>query len=278
MRNFFNRNGIRIAIAAIFILIVLGATLTYYNRNIMKESLEVKQTTVDVDKRVEKVFDNVQRMDISARGYALIRKPEFLFHPVEVARKEAKATFAELDTLFKKQGYQNPKHFDEIKRGIANYLDAYQKMVNHLHNNEMDEYLAMLATDYGKIVHAKFVPFQTATNQFEEEVLKKATRDYEAAVQRNEIVQYLLVLLGLPTLIWILYKLGKDERGRISLLLDLDRNNKQYLFNDGSDSTREAKSILSNSIVNLQRASNFVTGISEGNYEVKWEGLMIMPT
>ncbi|HYG00828.1 MAG TPA: hypothetical protein VD927_00220, partial [Chryseosolibacter sp.] len=72
--NYIRKNLIKVAISLIFILIVTGALLSYYNRIIMSKSLTIKAQSDLTTKTVERIFENIQLMDISARGYALIRQ------------------------------------------------------------------------------------------------------------------------------------------------------------------------------------------------------------
>ena len=80
---------------------------------------------------------------------------------------------------------------------------------------------------------------------------------YEHAVMRNRMLQILLILIDLPTLCWVIYKLNKDDKERKSLLLNVQDNNRKYLFDDGADDKTEAKVIIGKSIECLQMAATF---------------------
>jgi CHASE3 domain sensor protein len=272
MKDLLKENAIRIAIVAVFILIFIGAALSYYNRYTMSNALTVKKRSEAVLQEIDRIHDNIRFMDISARGYALIRKRHFLFWKVDNARALNNEVFTELDSLFEIQGLINPD-YEKMKRVLHEYTNVFAKMVNHLEYGRDHEYLVMLEFDYGKSFYQTFTPFLDKIITFENKQSQEAQEQYEAAVARNRIVQLLLFIMGLPTLLWIFFKLVKDERERKKLLLNLETNNKQYLFDNGAESEREAKKILQTSIKNLQQASKFVGEISTGNYEVKWDGL-----
>jgi hypothetical protein len=162
-----------------------------------------------------------------------------------------------------------------MKRALHEYTNVFSEMVNHLEHYETTDYLTMLEYDYGKSFYQAFTPFLDQITAFENSLSQEAQTQYEAAVARNRVVQLLLFIMGLPTLLWIFLKLVRDERERRGLLLNLETNNKQYLFDNGTQSEKEARLILLTSIKNLQQASKFVGEISTGNYEVKWEGLTV---
>lgn len=271
--NFLRENAIKVAISIVFILILIGASLTYYNRQIMSDSLVIKAQSEMTLNAVDRIFENIQMMDISARGYALIREPAYLFHTVKNAKDYNTLTYRLLDSLLQVQQYDGMKQYEEVKSGLNVYTDWFEKMVNHLERDEMDAYLAMLREDQGKMFWQAFVPFLENINAFEKKINDAAQTEYTAAVNRNTFVQFLLVILGLPTLIWILYKLDKDEKKRTGLLINLDENNRKYLFDDGSAVKEQGEEILTNSIKILEKASNFVDEIAVGNYSVNWQGL-----
>jgi hypothetical protein len=160
-----------------------------------------------------------------------------------------------------------------MKKAMFDYTQVFSKMVTHLEKNEMNDYLLMLDYDYGKSFYQTYTPLLDEITSLENDLSAKAQEQYEAAVSRNRIVQVLLFLFGLPTLFWIFYKLRHDDHERKKLLLNLETNNRQYLFDSGSPTEKNAKVILQKSIENLQQASKFVGEISTGNYEAQWEGL-----
>lgn len=274
--SYLRKNLIQVAISLIFILIVTGALLSYYNRIIMSKSLTIKAQSDLTIQTVERIFENIQLMDISARGYALIREPQYLFHSIDDALNYNKVTYRQLDSLFALQGIDTMQRIPKVKASLDEYTQWYVKMVRHLQNDEMDAYLAILEKDYGKNFFQEYTPFMDQINEIENKVVVNAQEEYEAAVNRNSIVQFLLVLLGLPTLILIYYRLRKDSKERATLFQKLQENNRRYLFNEGNEdevSAEDGKRVLDNSIRSLEKAANFVNQISEGNYEVQWEGL-----
>jgi CHASE3 domain sensor protein len=272
MLSFIKQNAIRVAIVLVSILILIGASLSYYNRYSMNKALIAKEQTESVLKEIDRIHDNIRFMDISARGYALIRKDGFLFWKVQNAEQQNTEIFNNLDSLFELQGFQDP-NYGKMKVALIHYTGIFSKMVDHLQHDDLNQYLIMLDFDYGKQFYQTFEPFLASITEFESQMTNASQKQYESAVARNRIVQVLLFLVGFPTLVWMLFKLSKDERARKALLLDLEKNNKQYLFNNGNESDNEPALILQTSIHNLKQASQFVTEISHGNYEVDWIGL-----
>jgi len=273
MKQFLRNNTIRIAIGTVSVLIILGAALSYYNKSVMSNALVLKEQSNLVLKEVERTYQTIQLMDISARGFALVRQPEYLFWSVKMSNDRNADIFQNLDSLFALQDFKNPKLYSEVKKGLDDYTRMYAQMVVHLQANEDSLYMDLLKKDVGRYFWEVFNPFSQDVNSFEAKANADAQQSYEEAVMRNTMLQVLLILIGLPTLGWVVYRLEKDEKERKSLLMNVQTNNRQYLFDDGGSDESEAKTILGKSIQDLQKAAAFVNEISKGNYEAQWNGL-----
>lgn len=273
MKQFVKENLIKIAIGVVSVLILLGAALSFYNNRQMSKALILKEQSGLTLKEVERTYQNIQLMDISSRGYALVRQPDYLFWSVKMANDRNADIFQNLDSLFALQGFKNPKFYPEVKKGLNDYTKMYAQMVTHLQAKEDSLYLVLLKQDVGRYFWEVFNPFSQDVNAFEAQKNQEAQQSYADAVMRNRMLQVLLILIGLPTLGWVIYKLDKDEKARRSLLMNLHDNNKKYLFDNGSQDETEAKTILGKSIEDLQKAASFVNEISQGNYEAQWNGL-----
>ncbi len=273
MKEFLRQHLIRIAIGVICLLILLSAGLSYYNNSVMSRALILKEQSNFALREVERVYQNIQLMDISARGYALVRTNDYLFWSVKMAKDRNSDIFQNLDSIFNAQGFENPDRYEEVKKGMDNYTNMFAQMVEHLSQNNDSLYIALLRKDEGRYFWDVFNPFSKHVNEFEAMINQEAVSSYAQASMRNNIVQLLLVFAGIPTLIFVLYRLAKDERERRALLLNVAENNNKYLFNDGKQADSDAKTILDHLIVDLQHAATFVNEISARNYEAKWEGL-----
>jgi CHASE3 domain sensor protein len=272
MREFLKKNAIHLAIGLVSLLIIIGGIFSIINRSTMHRSLTVKDQTEAVLREVDLIHDNMRFMDISSRGYALIRKDEYVFWNVESARGLNRRIFRHLDSLFAIQGFEHAK-YEDMESGLNTYATVFEKMLTHLKNEETGEYLKLLEHDYGKSFYVSYTPLLDEIAAFEKQLATSAQDEYATAMDWNMMVQTLLILVGLPTLFWLFYRIRSDERERKELLLDLEQNNRKYLFDSGRELDQDVKQILNNSIVNLQQASRFVGEISVGNYEVRWEEL-----
>jgi len=273
MVKFFKNHLVTIAIYLVSILIVSSVALSFYNNSVMENALEVKEQTDLVLRTVDEAFLNIRQMDISGRGYALMDEERFMFWSVEMAEEANLRNFKTLDSLLQIQGYRDPQNYRAVKDGFDRYIELYEDMVMKLNNDDLEGYKSILAEDYGKQFFEINDIFIGKLRPYEQQLVAKAEERYEEAVLSNTIVQLLLLIIGLPTLIFVITKLRREEKARTKLLMELRENNKEYVFNDGDKRFRGAKQILQTSISNFKKAADYVDKVSSGDYEVQWEGL-----
>ncbi|HYG37279.1 MAG TPA: GAF domain-containing protein [Cytophagales bacterium] len=273
MKTFIEKNFINLGIIIIGILILLSGGLSFYNERIMEKALRIKDQSEAVKKATEDTYTNIRQMDVSLRGFAIIPEDQFFFYKIDAAKEGNRLAFSKLDELLKVQGYSDPENYNEVKKGMEDYIERYEKMYNYLKENKREEFIAFMRHDYGKYFWETYKKFADRLYAYEEKINKEAEASYQAAIFRNSLVQTLMIILGIPTLTMLLIKLKNQETTRKALLINLEENNRRFLFNPGNEKQENAKEILESSIQNLQKASDFVTQISEGNYSVNWEEL-----
>src|SRR5690606_11509477 len=142
-------------------------------------------------------YQNLERMDISSRGYALIPEDRFLFISVESAAAIHQKNFLVLDSLFGLQNYKDSKNYVRVKNGFAHANKLYGQMVGLLQEGNNEEYLKILADDYGYELYPIYLEWYNELMDFENALDAELNHRYEAAMQRNMMVQILLVLFGL---------------------------------------------------------------------------------
>jgi len=164
--------------------------------------------------------------------------------------------------------------FKKIKIAVNNYLLFVDQMRLEAKNEDITKFKVMLALEKEYDLYRVFAPFLTSHLKYENEVIVKAEKGYENAMNRNIILQLVLLSIGLPVLVIMIYLPNKENERRKDLLLQLEKNNRQYLFNKGNEiDTSSTKKVIDHSIENFIKANQFITNISEENYEIKWVGL-----
>ena len=268
-------NLLTISMAAVMILIVLGTAFTWLNKREIIETTIIKSQAEEVKQRLDMIFSvTLRQIDLGLRGYALTKNDQLL-SPMMTAMAANEANLTKLDSLLKLQKLDTSvTRFERIKRGVDDYIEYSKLMKNEAERDSIGRFVKMLEKDKGYDLWVLFSPFSASHISYENALIEKAQSDYEAALNRNIIIQLILLILGIPSLIFVIYATRKEARDRRNLLLELEENNRKFLFDPGSEITvNNPKEVIENSINNFKRASGFIKEITSKNYAVQWTGL-----
>ncbi|MCU0352395.1 MAG: PAS domain-containing protein [Cytophagales bacterium] len=259
----------------VVVLIVIGSGLIFYNQRVIKETLAIQKQTEAVRFEVGYGFSEITRdVDMTIRGYAVMREKGFLYVSNEGIRKKNADNQRRLDSLLALQNYRDPKGLEALrsyKSIIADYIDYHQTMVDLLQKDSMNTFMKLFAEDKGRFVWGEYSKAKDIIGAFEEDMFQKAKARYEFAMQSNIVVQLLMVFVGLPIIFLVMRKLYRESRQRQALLQQLADNNRKYLFDPGTGAnTQTAEQVVGNSIANLQKASDFVEKITAGDHGAEW--------
>lgn len=268
-------NFISFSLTLLIILILFNAALIVYNRHVMEENNALRKQTEEVKRVWNSIFEsNLRRMDLGLRGYALI-KNKGLLGPYYDGRKDMPIALRQIDSLLQVQQLDSIREkFELFKPMVTNYLAHSDNMLQMIEEDNIDEFKKLLNEDRGLTLWLAFSPMLTKVTNYQNELFEQALTRYQQALDRNVIFQVLLVLLTIPTLIGVMYRIKYDAKNRKKLLADFEQNNRQYMFDSGIELPADnPQVIIQSSIKNLKKASSFVKDIAAGNYNVSWEGL-----
>jgi CHASE3 domain sensor protein/putative methionine-R-sulfoxide reductase with GAF domain len=271
----FKENFISLSLTLLIVLILLNATLIFYNRSVMVTNNVLQKQTEEVKKAWAEIFEsNLRRMDLGLRGYAITRNPQLL-DPYVTGKKDMPRTMARIDSLLTVQKLDSLKlQFDIFEPKVEAYIKYAEEMENKARNEDLEGFKILLNEDRGYDLWQAFAPMFSFINNYQDKLVDEARASYQQAMDRNVIFQVFLVLLTIPTMIGVMLRIRRDTRNRRKLLADFDKNNRQYLFDSGEAlSADNPQVIIQSSIRNLKKASSFIKDIAGGNYGVTWEGL-----
>lgn len=264
-----------IAILLIFFvsLLLINSALVFYNGNAIVKNHSLKNETELIKQRAAGISTYIlHRADLAVRGFALT-KNEKLAGPILHILKDKDSIFNSLETLLVKQQYDITK-FRRLKASVENYLIFSTQMIELVRQDSMSRFAALLNEDRGYKLWKQYEEFSVPLFAYEDTINAAADQKYIEAVADNRIIQAILVLLGGPLIIYIIWKLRSEEHQRTLFLSALEQNNRKYIFDNGSSKTvTDWKEAVAGSINNFQHANEFITKISEGNYTAGWEGL-----
>jgi len=260
-----------ISISIVLMLASLGFTV--YNRQVMLKNTEIKQKAEFIKKATADLhFRGVKSSDLTVRGYALVQSEHYQQMPV--VRKVTQQNFDTLKVLLKSENH-DLKQFEAVKDTILKYYDFQEYMMTLAEKDSMTLFKSLFKDDKGDKVWAFYNEFAQVVNNTEDALLAQAQDDYQQALNGNIIVQIFMVVIGVPTLLLVLIWLHREQKTRQKLLLNLQKNNQEYLFDDGKlMSSKEItdQAIIDETVKNLQQAARFVQDLAKGDYHTKWDG------
>ncbi len=267
---------VTISMLVVMILIVLATTFTWLNKKRIVETTLLKGQAELVKTRMGNIFREYLRgMDLGLRGYALTKNKQVL-SPYENALTGNATNLRNLDSLFRVQKLDTTlARFEKIKEGINKYVEVTKAMKAAVESDNTAEFVNLLNQDKGYDLWVLFSPFNDRIIKYEDVLIAKAQADYESALDWNIFIQVILLALGLPSLAYVIYRTHKETKDRQHLLFDLQKNNRDYLFDPGTDDLHSIgfHDAIGQSINNFKKASEFINGISSKNFEVRWAGM-----
>lgn len=276
---FLKKYFIQLLLVTVIFLMLLSSALIIVNKRIIDESsLALK---IIADTKFE-VFSSqlavVQHCDVSIRGFAIIREERYMYFQPAQLKVMMERTFFRVDSLLRLQGFDDAEGWTALKRyqkHIRLLVDDHALMTKYLRNKQDSLFMDIFKQDKGKNLGPEGgTIFETKFLAFEDDLTKKAETNNKAALQNNIYIQILMLLVGIPSILYVLWKLNNDSIKRKKLLLQFQESNRTYLFDSGMD-TKEAneKEIIEKSIADLQQATDFITKISKGDFDVNWAAL-----
>ncbi len=271
MRKFFSLlkgNVIYVSIFLMVALIILTTIVAFRNQSVMKETNR-RITEADIVLRnVEDLWGGINLMDLGIRGFALTKK-EGLLGPFNQAERVNPNYIDTLRTFMKKQQLPTEK-LEQYVVLNNNYVALCREMIGLINQDSLKAFTRLLEEDRGLALWLAYSGFSSELVTHENQIKEEAEKSYQAAVNGNTILQILLFLVGAPSLYLLFYKIRKQASSTRSLLLNLEDNNRKYVFDPGTEVIEDHEKIMNSSIENLKKASSFIGKITKGEYDAIW--------
>lgn len=265
------KNAVYVSIVIVAVLIVVSSIYAWHNQRVIAET---DQTIKDAEKGVVDVhtlLNNLQTMDLGVRGFA-IGKTDGLLKPFnDEVEKNPRLLNVVLETV--KANNLPADKFEGYKKAIQEYITFCNHMVEVARVDSMKEFKALMIEDRGYKVWQEYSKLEAQLVPLLDAKKAEAVNQYQGAVTTNSIISVLLALIGVPSLLVIFFRIRQEAKDRQALLMNLEQNNRKYVFDPGTDVSKEAAVILSSSIENIKNASDFIKKITSGNFATHWPGM-----
>lgn len=270
MKKFLSNNWLAIVISIAFIASTITAIRNGYvidhNHQLLQQTEQVKQNTEAI------LSDIMHGLDLGVRGYGLTLD-EKLLNPYDKAISAAPTIFAKLDSLLEQEDYKERTKLQAVRSKINSYIAFSNDMITLAKDGRMDEFKGKLKEDRGYDVWFEYNQFAAPLFEHQEKLNAQALSEYKKAINVNLILQVAILVLVLPLLYVFLSQIRKERKARGLLLKEVEVTDRSFVFNDGETTKNLTEEINKRSMAHVKQASEFISAITEGNYNVTWSGL-----
>lgn len=195
------KNIIFLIVGLISVLLVTNVVLTYYNNDIIKENHDI-QSQVE---RVKLYYDEIGKsvihsIDIGLRGYYIVRTPEFVA-PMDNAISVKDSVLLKIEENLRVLNYDDPA-YEIFKDSLNTYTEYCFKLKELLIDNRDDEFRRIFRADKGAHLWWQYLQLENNIVKHLNSVDSVAQRKYESALQRNQLIQIILLVICVPTLLF----------------------------------------------------------------------------
>ncbi len=271
MKKFLQHNWIILTISVATIASVLMALR---NKSTIDKNSALQQQSATVKKLTKEILsETVHGLDLGLRGFAISKEDRMLI-PYKKAIERNEGIFSELKILLEEQNYPHRDELQLVRSEVDNYIRLCNNMIESTKGDTtINKMKGMLHDDPGYNVWKRYDDFSRPLNSFEDAIYEQALANYNSAIFNNLVLQIFIGLLILPALLLFMKHLRKEREARQSLLLEVEQNDRRFVFNPGTVYSSDARTVIDTTIKNSQEASNFIKAMANGNYDVKWNGL-----
>lgn len=272
LHQLFKKYGLRLSLIFMIAIVCTNAILVLYFRNVIIKSSESSITIQKIRDGLSNIDSYFRQGDIGVRAYLIRQNSQFLL-PYNTAKDNYKQNLDELEEILIESGF-DINIMTPAKEAISGYMQTLKLMIDLCDNGNVDEAIEIFLTDPGLLVWQQYSPFLEQCNAFTDQLAASSQRSYKSSINFILVIQIFLIIVAVPVLGLAYRKIVKDDRFRIGLFRQIDESNRKYLFDSGEEvELTEQDTIISKLIINLKRAAGFINNITNGNYNIAWEGM-----
>jgi putative methionine-R-sulfoxide reductase with GAF domain len=273
VKNFLTRNAITVAIIVIVMLLATNVVLILQYKATLVRNNGIKLQAENIKYMSGQLIDYLlHNMDLGIRAYGATKNKEMMA-PTNTAIEKIDEYFDKLENDLHKQSY-DVTGLNELRKTYLDYGKFIHEMARMVDVDSVNAFRRMMSEDRGLKVFMHWNDVGVKISIHEDVIKGQAEESYQAAINNNIYLQFFILIVSLPTLGFVIFKIRRDNGERFSLLKELEENNRKYVFNPGTATySNDQKQLIEHSIKNLQQASEFIENISEGRYDTTWTEL-----
>jgi CHASE3 domain sensor protein len=271
VKKLLRQHGIKISIYFIILLIAIDTLATYRYKLALSENISEQAKLDAIATQKGTIISNLNNIDMSLRGYLLVQNEAFL-GTYEKIKSQSRPTMVFLETNLPKIDIEATA-LSEMKKMLDNYFNLMDTVIVMAKSGDMEGALKIIKEDHGTAVWETYMRLSGVVDPVIQQQKAASQENYNSLLNASMVFQFMLFLLGLPTLSYAVYNLTRTKKKRTALFQQLDNQNRTLIFDSNKPADLDNEdSVINDIITNLTKAANFIKGIAQGNYDVKWDG------
>lgn len=212
------RNIVFLIVGLISILLMTNVGLTYYNNRIIKENQAIQSQVEKVTLYYDQIGKSIiHSLDIGLRGYYIVRTRTFAA-PMDSAIVVKDSLLHNLELPLAALNYDN-QQYATFKDSLNAYADYSFMLKKLLVENRDQEFREKFVADKGAHLWWQYLMLEADIKKYIGELDSTAQKKFESALQRNQLIQLVLLIVCVPTLLFTAFYTSKAFR-----LADMVRN------------------------------------------------------
>lgn len=274
IRELITKNGLVIAIYFILALIIGNSVFAIFFRNEIVDNSTTKERVLTAINSIDAMNTNVNLVDMGLRGYIIDQDEDFLtpYHSgVEGYQKNLDNLRSVLDEL----GY-DVANMDEAERAIQDYMRLVQDMVAMVKVGDVQGAIEILKRDPGYDAWLVYDKFENDARSYVGKLSDRASESYASATISLLAIQIGFLIIAAPVMLITVSAFRKEKKFRQSLFGNVLKSNNDFIFDSGEDQddlSSDEKGVINLLISNLKHAVDFIHRITDGDYEMAWQGM-----
>ncbi len=275
MNQLFNRllktQGVKVTLYLIISLILIDTFLTYRYKLALNDNIEIQKNLDAIAVNKATIISNLNNIDMSLRGYLLVQNEAFLGTYNKI-KNQSDPTMRYLEANLPGIGIPATSLAD-MNKMLDNYFKLMDEVIVLGKAGNMEEALKIIKEDHGTAVWQTYMNLSGIIDPVIQQQKTAEEEKYEGLLNMSLIFQFILFIVGIPTLLYMIINLSRGKTKRTHLFQQLDKQNRTLIFDSNKETDIEDEdSIIGNIITNLTKAAAFIKGIAKGDYDVEWEG------
>ncbi|WMN07823.1 ATP-binding protein [Marivirga arenosa] len=197
---------------------IINILLIRQNGKTIQKNQDILNTSQEIIINAEEIVEILHLIDVGIRGYYISGNKFMYKSPADSAKRRIEKTFNFLDQELDNQFYAL-EEYSMVKDTVNYYFKLVSEIDQALENGNKEKAKNIILQDQGYPVWLIANSFSNKLKEYELNIQKKATYNFQRAVNTSFWLQIILFIIALPTLLYAaryaVQSLGLSEKLRV---------------------------------------------------------------